>query len=262
MVSIRVLASGSKGNAYLLETEKFRFLLDPGIRFKHLAIQLANLNIPLESINGIFITHEHSDHVIGLPVLLKRIPFPLYCNELTWKSLKKMMDLKEKAVDWQPFEPGCKIVLDEIEIESFPVPHDAADPVGFLFHHSNGTIGLLTDLGYITKLVREKILSVHTMILESNHDLSLLQADTKRPWSVKQRIISRHGHLSNEATAEIAAQLVKEGTQNLFLAHLSEDCNRTDLAESTVKNKILSAGLPLPYIQAINPANPALQIVL
>ncbi|QSR89353.1 MBL fold metallo-hydrolase [Methylacidiphilum caldifontis] len=262
MVRLSVLASGSKGNGYLLETEKSRVLIDPGIRCKQILDHLSRLAISLESITAVFITHEHADHVAGLPVLLKKLPLPLYCNTLTWKSLKKAMGWEDKAVNWKPFESSSRFLLDEIEIESFPVPHDAADPVGLLFHHRHGTIGLLTDLGYITKLVKEKIIRSHTLILESNYDMNLLQADKKRPWSVKQRILSRHGHLSNEASSLIACDLAREGVKNLFLAHLSEDCNRVELAETTVKNKILSSKLPIPHIQAIDPAHPFLQITL
>ncbi|WP_048810083.1 MBL fold metallo-hydrolase [Candidatus Methylacidiphilum infernorum] len=262
MVSLSILASSSKGNGYLLETPNSRILIDPGIRYKKIIRHLSAMNVPVESIKAVFITHEHTDHVAGLPILLKKMPFPLYCNTLTWKALKKSMGLEDKAVDWRPFESGSRYLLDEIEIESFPIPHDAADPVGFLFHHHRGTIGLLTDLGYVTKLVKEKITPCHTLLLESNYDMDLLQADRKRPWSVKQRILSRHGHLSNEATASIACDLAKKGLKKLFLAHLSEDCNRVELAETTVKNRILSSSLPLPHVQAIDPLKPSLQIVL
>ncbi len=127
--------------------------------------------------------------------------------------------------DWRLFESGATIELGDLKINSFSVPHDAYDPVGFMFYHALGNIGFLTDLGYATKLVIERVRQARALVLEANHDLKLLQEDTKRPWSVKQRILSRHGHLSNDAAAEVAAEVVTDLMEDLYLGHLSADCN-------------------------------------
>ena len=127
---------------------------------------------------------------------------------------------------WRLFESGATLDLGDLKINSFSVPHDAYDPVGFMFYHALGNIGFLTDLGYATKLVIERVRQARALVLEANHDLRLLQEDTKRPWSVKQRILSRHGHLSNDAAAEVAAEVVTDVMEDLYLGHLSADCNR------------------------------------
>ena len=127
--------------------------------------------------------------------------------------------------NWRLFESGATVELGDLKINSFSVPHDAYDPVGFMFYHALGNIGFLTDLGYATKLVIERVRQARALVLEANHDLKLLQEDTKRPWSVKQRILSRHGHLSNDAAAEVAAEVVTDLMEDLYLGHLSADCN-------------------------------------
>ena len=127
-------------------------------------------------------------------------------------------------------------------IDSFTVPHDAYDPVGFLIRTHCANIGFLTDLGHATKLVRERIREANVLVLETNHDLKLLQDDVRRPWSVKQRIVSRHGHLSNDAAADLATEVVSADLEHLFLGHLSGDCNRPDLAHAAVSGKLRAAG--------------------
>jgi phosphoribosyl 1,2-cyclic phosphodiesterase len=145
---------------------------------------------------------------------------------------------------WNLFEPGLSFSLKDIEIQSFYVPHDAVDPMAFVFNSDDGSIGLLTDLGYAPKLALERIRNVHTLVIETNHDERLLQEDPKRPWSVKQRIMSRHGHLSNDAGAQLVAAIAGHRLRRVVLGHLSRDCNRPDLAlEAMHRNGV--AGLSL-----------------
>lgn len=239
MFRFTILASGSSGNAALLETGKRRWLVDAGLSARRLEERLQAVGVEPSSLSGVFLTHEHADHARGLHVFLRRHSLPLYCNELTWLALAE-----ESKIDWRRLETATRLELDEMEIESFSVPHDAADPVGFLFHHAAGTVGVLTDLGYATRLVLEKMSRCRALLLEANHDPGLLQADLRRPWSVKQRILSRHGHLSNQSAAEIAAEMARRGLQKIVLGHLSADCNRPTLVEEAIRNRLDQADLP------------------
>jgi len=128
-------------------------------------------------------------------------------------------------------------------VDTFSVPHDANDPVGFLLHTPSGNIGVLTDLGHATKLVVERVRAANVLLLEANHDLKMLQDDPRRPWSLKQRILSRHGHLSNDGAADLVEQVASPGLARLYLGHLSRDCNRPELAQQTVADKLRKIGV-------------------
>jgi phosphoribosyl 1,2-cyclic phosphodiesterase len=136
------------------------------------------------------------------------------------------------------FVTGGDFRIGDIDIESFPVPHDAVEPIGFVLHHGRTALGFLTDLGFATKLVHERVRAAHTVLIETNHDEKLLQACTKRPWSVKQRIMSRHGHLSNDAAANVLSQLLDGRLKRAILGHLSRDCNSPELAIQTVRSRL------------------------
>jgi phosphoribosyl 1,2-cyclic phosphodiesterase len=239
MVRFTILASGSRGNCAVLETEGTCILIDAGISAKQVESRLATIGRSVQDLRAVFITHEHGDHVVGLGVLAKRHGLPIYCNRLTMESLREVVG---NYSGWQPFQTGSALTLGDIQVESFPVPHDAYDPVGFVFHHRLGSIGFLTDLGHATKLVIERVKQARALVLEANYDMPLLQRDTKRPWSVKQRIISRHGHLSNEAAAEVAVQVAGDKLEDIFLGHLSEDCNTPLLARQVVSSRLEAAG--------------------
>jgi len=129
-------------------------------------------------------------------------------------------------------------------VQTFPVPHDAVEPVGYAFHAGNSALGFITDLGYPTKMLVERLRQVHTLVIETNHDEKLLQADPHRPWPVKQRIMSRHGHLSNIAAAGVIEQLLAGKIERVVLGHLSRDCNTVDLASGTVRAQLMKFGRP------------------
>lgn len=237
---VTLLGSGSNGNCTLIETSRIRLLVDAGFSGKQIAARLAGLGLALEDIHGVLLTHEHSDHVMGLPVLANRMKIPVYCNRLTAECLKPELP---KFQDWQIFRTGESLELGDLTVDTFPIPHDAYDPCGFVFHRGREAVGFLTDLGHATKLVVERVRASTVLILEANHDVAMLRADTKRPWGVKQRILARHGHLSNEAAAEVAAQIVTDRLRHLFLGHLSEDCNRPELAEQVVRRRLEQMGV-------------------
>jgi phosphoribosyl 1,2-cyclic phosphodiesterase len=144
----------------------------------------------------------------------------------------------EARFDCRVFSTGATFEVGDVLVDTFSVPHDAYDPVAFLLRTAGGNIGFLTDLGHATKLVIQRVRAANALLLETNHDLKLLQDDTRRPWSIKQRILSRHGHLSNNAAAEAAEQIVTADLHYLYLGHLSRDCNRPELAHQVVSERL------------------------
>jgi len=241
MLHVSVLGSGSAGNCALIETPATRLLIDGGLSARQILLRLRQCGVNPIEIDGILLTHEHGDHVCGLDVWCKHFSTPIYCNRMTAEVLQK--GSPELRKDWHYFVTGTHFRIKDIEIETFPVPHDAVDPVGFVFHHGRAVLGFLTDLGFATKLVYERVRQVHTLIIETNHDEKLLQNDLKRPWSVKQRIMSRHGHLSNSAAAGVLNELLDSRLRRAVLGHLSRDCNSPELALGTVRSTLSPGGL-------------------
>ena len=254
-----ILGSGSSGNCAYLETDDTRLLIDAGLSGRQIRQRLLSIGRTPENLHGIVITHEHSDHVQGLTGLAAKLQIPIYCNRLTKEAIEHQLQLK---LDFRLFATGGSFEIGDVQIDSFSVPHDAYDPVGFLLHTSAGDIGFLTDLGHATKLVIERVRSANVLVLEANHDLKLLQEDTKRPWSLKQRILSRHGHLSNDAAAQVAEQVVWAELRHLYLGHLSGDCNRPELAERAVNASLHQAGATHVRVQAAMQATPCATLTL
>ncbi|MBI4662869.1 MAG: MBL fold metallo-hydrolase [Verrucomicrobia bacterium] len=234
-----ILGSGSAGNCAYLETDQTRLLIDAGFSGRQIRKRLAQIGRAPEGLNGILLTHEHSDHVQGLVGLSAKLRVPVYCNRLTQEAVEEQLQVK---LDCRIFETGASFEVGDVTVDTFSVPHDAFDPIGFLLRTSAAHIGFLTDLGHATKLVIERVRSANVLILETNHDLKLLQDDPKRPWSVKQRIMSRHGHLSNDAAAEVVEQIVSSELRHLYLGHLSRDCNRPELAYRIVSERLAKLG--------------------
>ncbi|MDD5350751.1 MAG: MBL fold metallo-hydrolase [Chthoniobacteraceae bacterium] len=240
MFQITLLGSGSAGNCALLESGGCRLLIDGGLSAKQITLRLASVGIDPATLNGILITHEHTDHVGGLRVLCKKTPIPVYCTRLTAEVLRK--DHLALHPDVRQFHAGAEFTIGDIGIQSFPVPHDAVDPIGFTFRHGNASLGFLTDLGKCTALARQRVRGVSTLVIETNHDEKTLQNDPHRPWALKQRIMSIHGHLSNAAAAAELAGLLEHGLQRAILCHLSRDCNSPELALNEVRARLAAAG--------------------
>ena len=235
-----ILGSGSNGNCAYLEAGSTRLLIDAGFSAKQIRERMARIGRAPESLTGILLTHEHTDHTNGLGTLCGKLPIPIYCNRLTKEAVE--MQFARTRFDFRLFSTGASFEVGEVGVDAFSVPHDAYDPVGFLLRADGRKIGFLTDLGHATKLVIERVRTSHVLVLETNHDMKLLQDDLKRPWSVKQRIMSRHGHLCNEAAASVLAELMTAELKQVFLGHLSRDCNSPELAKSTVINRLASIG--------------------
>lgn len=238
-VCLTILGSGSAGNCAYLETDESRILIDAGLSLRQLRQRLATLGRAPESLTGILITHEHSDHVRGLPALSQKLQIPVYCNRPTQEAIEYQWETRLLG---RVFTTGAPFDLGDIQVESFSVPHDAQDPVGFLLRTHAGNLAFVTDLGHTTKLVLERIRAANVLVLEANHDIQMLRDCPTRPWSLKQRILGRHGHLSNEAAAATVEQIVTDGLRHLYLGHLSRECNRPDLACQVVQGALRQIG--------------------
>lgn len=258
-VQFTILGSGSSGNCAYLEAGETRLLIDAGFSGRQIRQRLASIGRTPESLTGILITHEHSDHVQGLTTIAAKLGIPVYCNRDTREAIERQLETK---FDCRMFMTGSSFELGEVGIDTFSVPHDAQDPVGFVLNTAVGSIGFLTDLGHATKLVVERIRRANVVVLEANHDLKLLQDDTKRPWSIKQRILSRHGHLSNDAAADVLEQIVHADLKQLYLGHLSRDCNRPELAHKTITNRLEKLGGTHVHVDVTNQDSPAPTLVI
>ena len=239
MMRMAVLGSGSGGNATLVQSGSTFILIDAGLSAKQLVLRMASLGIKPEQLNAILLTHEHSDHARGVDVLLRNRSIPVYANALTREALSYKM---KSQIPWRVFRSGQDFDLGEINIQAFKIPHDAAEPVGFILK-SNGTkLSMISDVGHITQLIRDQLKESHAIYVEANYDEHLLEADTKRPWSTKQRISSRHGHLSNHQTASLLSEVACKKLTHVMLSHLSSDCNCPELAARTISDSLASQG--------------------
>jgi phosphoribosyl 1,2-cyclic phosphodiesterase len=256
MLEITILASGSNGNAALVRTETAVFLVDAGLSTKELTLRLAKCGVEPRELCAILVTHEHGDHSRGLAQWSKKHATPIYCNRQTAAVLR------DKVVDfngWKIFESGAEFALEGSTIRSFLVPHDAVEPVGFVIRERSRSFGFLTDLGHATALVTESLRGVEGLLIEANYDEELLQKDIKRPWAIKQRIQSRHGHLSNGAAAETVAQIRHDGLAHLLLGHLSRDCNREELALAAM-HKILEGSATKVFCAGQEEISPSIRL--
>ncbi|GGE05836.1 metallo-hydrolase [Marinithermofilum abyssi] len=236
-----VLASGSTGNAIYVETDRFRVLIDAGLSGKRLEKLLRSIGADPASLDAILVTHEHIDHVKGLGVFARRYRLPIHLNEATWRSLPSSVGKLEED-QCHLFDTGSALELGDLTIESFPISHDAAEPVGFCLHHGRETLGLVTDTGYVNRRIVDKVAGADALIFEANHDVEMLRMGAY-PWNVKRRILSDVGHLSNEDAAEALLDILQGVGENVYLAHLSQDNNLTELAHLTVKDILQENGL-------------------
>jgi phosphoribosyl 1,2-cyclic phosphodiesterase len=229
-MNVSLLASGSKGNSLLISSKDGNLLIDAGLSARETVRRLASLGVAPEELTAILVTHEHVDHVRGLELLSRRYRLPVYLHHATAGALAG----NQRPATLVEFETGMEFVVAGLAVKSFPVTHDAEAPVGFTVTSSYGTLGLATDLGIATRLVAEELNRCRYLVLESNHDETLLR-DGPYPWPLKQRIRSKHGHLSNWESAELLGKLCWDGLEAVFLAHLSETNNHPDLAATAAR---------------------------
>lgn len=238
-----VLASGSTGNAFYIESKKEKILVDAGLSGKQLdgLFQKAKLNP--QDITRILVTHEHSDHIKGLGVIARKYNLPIYANEKTWKAMER--SLGKLSID-QKFVFGLEKVetFSDMDIESFGVSHDAAEPQFYTFYSNGKKVALVTDLGYVSERIKKTVEDADAYIFEANHDVDMLRMG-RYPWSVKQRILSDVGHVSNEDSGLALADVIGNNTKRVYLAHLSQDNNMKDLARMSVSRILEERGIQI-----------------
>ncbi|MBZ5526336.1 MAG: MBL fold metallo-hydrolase [Acidobacteriia bacterium] len=229
---VSILASGSSGNITLVETSRTRLLVDAGLGKRETLARLAALQIDVDRLDGILISHEHTDHCGGLPQALALWKAPLFVTDPTFDALQSILPdtFGKRLAGRESIAPGQRFTIGDIEVSAFAIPHDAADPIGFTFRSNGSKLALVTDLGYMPNHVKVHLRDADCLILESNHDLDMLKVGPY-PWVVKQRVLSRTGHLSNLAVSEYLSD--PEGfdarARFLVLAHISQENNNPDL---------------------------------
>lgn len=237
-MKISILASGSRGNCTLIHDDNTAILLDMGISTRQLKKSLATLHLNIDDLSAVFITHEHIDHIKGLKTFTKNYHIPIYSKTNTLKQIAINQQLNEDSIRNLQILPENNLMIGNLTIKHFTISHDAIDPVGYsIYKNQKSTIKnkitLATDLGFVSNSVKEELEASHTLILEANHDLNLLQ-NGQYPWSLKKRILGTRGHLSNNDAGYTVSNL-KIKPQQVILAHLSEQNNTPDIALNTVK---------------------------
>ncbi|MBO0475467.1 MBL fold metallo-hydrolase [Vagococcus sp. DIV0080] len=235
--NISVLASGSSGNCLYVETGKKKLLVDAGLSGKKITALLGQINRKPEDLDAILVTHEHRDHIHGVGVLARKYKLDIYANEKTWLAMEPLIgniSFEQKNI----FNMGQVMTLGDLDVESFGVSHDAAEPQFYQFHKDNKSFVVLTDTGYCSDRVRGIIKNADGYLMESNHDLGMLRMG-RYPWSTKQRILSDKGHLSNEDGALVATDVIGDKTKRIYLGHLSKENNLKELAHMTMTDTLI-----------------------
>jgi phosphoribosyl 1,2-cyclic phosphodiesterase len=227
-LQVCVLGSGSKGNCTYIESPEVRILIDAGLSAREIAQRLHHIGRSPEGLDGVLISHEHSDHIQGVGALARRYKLPLYANPGTWQRAQHLVGA---VGDLHFFPTGTSFVIKDLVVTPFSLPHDAEDPVAFRFSWQERVMAIVTDLGYPSQLVRERLKGCHLLILEANHDESMLKAGPY-PWALKQRIGGKAGHLSNQQSGQLLRDVVHGELEQVVLAHLSEVNNLPTLART------------------------------
>lgn len=253
-LTFSVLASGSSGNAMYVATEKQKLLIDAGLSGKKLEQLFQTIQCSPKELDGILVTHEHSDHIKGLGVFARRYQLPIYANAKTWAAMEGQIG---EIPTEQKFEFPVESVrtFGDIDVESFAVSHDAAEPMFFIFHHEGKKLTLATDIGYVSERMKGKIKDSDMYVFEANHDVNMLMMG-RYPWNVKQRILSDKGHVSNEDAAHALADIIGTNTSRIYLAHLSRDNNMKDLARLSVQQILEQRGFTVDESLALYDTDP------
>ncbi|MGB3260121.1 MBL fold metallo-hydrolase [Paenisporosarcina sp.] len=236
-----VLASGSSGNAIYVENEEHSFLVDAGLSGRKMEELFASVDRSMKNLSGILVTHEHSDHIKGLGILARKYKVPIYANAKTWMAMEHLVGnipLEQRF----HFDMETVKTFGSLDIQSFAVSHDAADPMFYVFHENGRKLVLITDTGYVSDRMKGYIKGADSFVFESNHDVGMLQMG-RYPWSVKRRILSDVGHVSNEDAAVAMSEVVEEKPTRIYLSHLSKDNNMKDLARMSVTQTLESCGI-------------------
>ena len=240
-----MLASGSRGNCAFVASTRTRILVDAGISCRETFKRMKSLGEDPQSLSAILITHEHSDHIYGLATLAKKLRIPVFMTERThreWaRALRNENGERPQLEKLEKFESGHRFHIGDIEVKPFTIPHDAADPVGFTFRVEGTKVSIATDLGYLPVNVRDHLRGSDVLVMESNHDVEMLRGGSY-PWSVKQRVASNVGHLSNEKLADFFAGDYDNSAAFVVLAHLSEQNNHPEIARREAEKALALRG--------------------
>ena len=244
-ISVTMLASGSRGNCAIVSSSRTKILVDAGLSCRETFKRMKAQGDDPHSLAAILITHEHCDHIYGLATLGKKLRIPVFMTCAThqaWaRALRNEKGEKPHLEKFERFESGHRFQVGDIEVKPFTIPHDAADPVGFTFRAEGIKVGVATDLGYLPVSVRDHLRGCDVLVLESNHDLEMLRVGPY-PWSVKQRVMSRVGHLSNDALADFFSGDYDNSAAFVVLAHLSEHNNHPEIARREAEKALAARG--------------------
>lgn len=235
-----LLASGSRGNAVWVEEGDLAILLDCGLSFREFKARAELAGLDTKKLACVLVSHEHRDHLSGLGPLVRALKIPALANPGTRANAEPLAG----RVTWETFTTGDTLDFGPLKVRTLSISHDTADPVAFLVESPAGALGLATDLGVPTELIRQKFRGLRALILEFNHDYRMLM-EGPYPWPIKQRVRSRVGHLANETAAELAAELYHQDLQHLVLAHLSETNNSPELALTAARRALGEALEPV-----------------
>ena len=241
MLKFCTLLSGSSGNAVYCGTEEEGILLDCGVSGRQVLAAMAAKGLNPATLRAVLITHDHVDHTKGAGILSRKLNIPIYATAGTWR----VMDRTVGAVadpNRVTIAADASFFLNSMEILPFTTPHDAAEPVGYRVFAREGSVAVATDLGHFSPAVRGSLEGVDVVLLESNHDIEMLNRNPCYPESLKKRILGNKGHLSNPSSGAAAVQLLAKGTRHFLLGHLSPDNNTPELARETVLNILLQSG--------------------
>lgn len=232
------LFSGSSGNSLFVQTSTTKILVDCGESAKKIVNALLEINVNIQDIDGIIVTHEHIDHVKSLGTLSKKYNIPVYINIETLNAIPEQKN-KISENNIKLFNFDSNFFIGDLEIHPFSIPHDAANPCGFSIYHDNKKISIATDIGHMTPEIIRNLENSYFLMLESNYDLNTLEC-SKYPYTLKQRISGPYGHLSNELAGQTISHLINTGLNTVMLGHLSKENNFPELAYKTVMDEILN----------------------
>ena len=239
MTTVHTLASGSSGNALVISCGETHLLLDAGISCRRISTALRELELTPADLTAILITHTHTDHIAGLSTLLKRCEAPVIGTRQTLWTLADRLGVGGGRLE--PLEPGAPAALGDCQVSAFPTSHDAPGSCGYRIDTGDGSVGVLTDSGFVTDEAAETLTGVDLAVLEANHDVETLQSGPY-PYYLKRRILGDHGHLSNEAGAALACTAVRAGARTVILAHLSAENNTPARARNAVALALSAMG--------------------
>jgi phosphoribosyl 1,2-cyclic phosphodiesterase len=242
-VKICSLASGSKGNCLYLETGGTRVLIDVGLSLRETLLRMDEVGIDASTIHAVLVTHEHIDHIRSAGSFARKFSVPVFVSHLVHAKADKYF----KKTRVHDFESGSSLTFRDICIDPVPITHDSCDPVGFVIESREGCSASVTDLGIVTRLVTEKLRGCRFLNLESNHDVDMLM-NGPYPWELKQRIKSRHGHISNEESLALLHELAHEGLEALVMAHLSEVNNHPEHVVKSTESFLRDQNICAPRI--------------